>query len=364
MNITEDLERAIGTGPPLPAPAARLAAGKSAVRRRQLAGGAAAVALIGILGATTGTADLLDRDRKSDPDQFVVVPDPDLPIDPDALQPGQPVGYDEDGRLVRRGPGIEVTRMIEDPVDLDGAENAMLEATYGGMTQWIHVFETPDGGSHYYRDDDLVFWGSFQEWATEAARDGDSPERDWDGDGRPPAWYAYGRVHLDAGSKLLKQVEDAFGPGEDTFALVVERAGVTYWMLVGTGAPTVLPAAEAAHPTFEMWLADEVAVRTNREPLALVRFDTNGRLVGREGVTVVRQLPNSEIPPVLVVEVGYNLAAAAEVRYQGRTWFVLARRTDGVEPEYLPAVEKPNRATLTEFLDGLADKQRAALVEP
>lgn len=338
MNITEEIERSIGGGPPLPSPTARLAAGKSAVRRRRIAAGAAALAAVVMLGGTFSAIGLLDRDAKSDPDQVVVVPNPDVPIDAAALQPGHIVGYDEDGRLVRDA-GVRVTKLAKNPVDLDGAANALLEIEYQGRTSWVHVYQNPGGSD--YRDDDAES-GTFEAWADRLPREY-GPD-DW----REPAWYEQGRIHLGPGARELKRIDNPMGPDQESFGLVVEQAGVTYWLEVDGGGGATEIAAESDFPTFEMWLDDYVAMQKGQQQLALVRFDANHKLVAREGVTIVRQSADPEVDGV--VPHPDDLAAVAEVRYQGRTWFVMARQIRGEGPEYFPTVAKPGRATMAEYL--------------
>lgn len=337
MNITEDLERAIGAGPALPAPAARLAAGKSAVRRRQLAGGVAALAVIGVLGGAAYVVDLpADRDQT----QAQVSNQPDIPIDAAALQPGHIVGYDASGRLVRREADVRVTKLAKNPVDLDGAANALLEVEYQGRTSWVHVYQTPGGSD--YRDDDAES-GTFEAWADRLPKEY-GPD-DW----RGPAWYEQGRVHLGPGARELKRVDNPMGPDQESFGLVVEQAGVTYWLEVDGGGGTTEIAAESDFPTFEMWLDDYVAMQKGQQQLTLVRFDDNHKLVAREGVTIVRQSADPDVGAGLLANQDAP-SAVAEVRYQGRTWFVIARHLKGEAPEYFPTVAKPGRATMDEYL--------------
>lgn len=346
MNITDDLERAIGAAPALPAPAARLAAGKSAVRRRRLAGGVAALAVIGVLG---GAAYVVDLPSDRDPAQVEVSNQPDIPIDAEALQPGHIVGYDSTGRLVRRDAGVRVTKMTDHPVDLGGTANALLEVVYEGRTSWVHVYQLPDDGSDY-RDDDAEF-GTFQEWAASLAKGGDGPDGDMDktDNGRPPAWYEQGGVHLDVGAKEIQRVDNPMGGDDGSAGLVVEQAGVTHWILVDGGGGSYERADESDFPTFEMWLDNEVAFQSGKERLALVRFGDGDKLVAREGVTIVRQSADPDVGAGLLANQDAP-SAVAEVRYQGRTWFVIARHLKGEAPEYFPTVAKPGRATMDEYL--------------
>lgn len=345
MNITDEIDRSIGTGPQLPSPLDRLAAGKSAVRRRRLAGGVASLAVIGLLG---GAAYVIDLPADREQGQVEVANQPDIPIDAEALQPGHIVGYDATGRLVRRDAGVRVTKLTENPVDLDGAANALLEIDYKGRTSWVHVYRLPDGGSDY-RDDDAEF-GTFQEWAASLAKGGDGPDGDMDktDNGRPAAWYGQGGVHLDVGAKEIQRVDNPMGGDDGSAGLVVEQAGVTHWILVDGGGGSYERADESDFPTFKMWLDNEVAFQSGKERLALVRFGDGEKLVARKGVTIVSQSADPDVDGV--VQHPDDLSAVAEVRYQGRTWFVIASQLAGEDPQYFPTVAKPGRATMEEYL--------------
>ncbi|WP_109509489.1 hypothetical protein [Nocardioides speluncae] len=359
MNITEEIERSIGTGPPLPTATARLAAGKSAVRRRRLAGGAAALALVSVLGGTAAVAGLLDRDTKSDPDQVVIVPNPDVPIDPEALQPGHIVGYNEDGQVVRRDSNIKVTYLAEEVLELDGLKNTMLSVERGDEVEWILLYQNP-GGSFYQGSPSQPGRAEFEqqiEFLQERMAAAGAQAAEEDG---PVMIDPDGVLQLSPGARLVRRVDNPLemGPPKKSVGLVVEREGTTYWLLLrlSGGSGWQERADEADYPTFDMWLDQNLAEARGRPALQLVRFGADDQLVGLSGVTIIRQLDDTQLGDLSRPE---HVSAVAEVRYQGRTWFVLATGTT-----YSPTVAKPGRETIEEYLDHLRAQRNPDNVQP
>lgn len=335
MNITEEIERAIGPAPTLPPATERLARGKRAVRRRRLAG-VAALAAVGVLA---GTAYTVAADE-----QLQVTTDPDLPIVPDALRPGHIVGFDTDGQLVRRDASLTVSKLVKNPADLDGAPNAAMVYERNGHPGWLFVYQGPDGS----------------DYSEVGVDDGDAPDFQSWVEGLPeglglydqPAWLdGAGTLHLAPGVTVRERVEHPLGQTapRQSLGLAVEDRGKLVWMLLIDGGAHFEPEpAKSDYPNFEMWLDFSVALQTGQETLALVRFDAEHKLVARDGVTLVRQIANPQVGPDLASP-GVP-TAVAEVRYHGRTWFVMARQLPGEKAEYFPTVGKPGRGTMEEYL--------------
>ena len=137
MDLREELEGAIGDGPPLPAPEVRLAAGRAALRRRRavLAAGTvgAVVALVlpvAVLAGGTSTSG-----REVPP----AVPSPSESSRVELFERGQSAPLTVD-RLTRRldvEEGVVVHERVDDVVPGIGGWSAALDVAQGDRRYWV-----------------------------------------------------------------------------------------------------------------------------------------------------------------------------------------------------------------------------------
>lgn len=163
-----------------------------------------------------------------------------------------------------------------------------------------------------------------------------------------------GVVRLAPGVKKLAQRDNPVGliSPAGSVGLILERNGGTRWVLAVEDAGGSSVSSDPAEPglePFDRWLATMVALHdddADSEPGTLVQFTRSGGLTASQrGVTLLRQRRD--------IDLGSNFAAAtdvtaaAQVEYQGKVWYVVARRTDGVA-EYVPSTSPAQ--TLDGFL--------------
>jgi hypothetical protein len=271
--LAELLDSSFGAGPDgLPAPSERLAAGRQALRRRHRAGIAgttvAVVAVVGLGAALSGVVG-----GRSDADG---------PLPPFATSSTTPA------------PSATTT-------PLDAQRQAALDRLENKAREQAHRIE--------------------QEYVSTAF---------------PASFGPAGRVVVKDGWRITQRVEEPMGfqPPEASLGVVVTNGDRTRWMLLTLenqvdeqGHPTGQqgPAASADDPgkgysRFEDWLASMVELNGGARTPPLLTVDAADRLAPGPGATMVRTQP----APVID---GYTSAGdrMAEVRRDGRTWFVVVR---------------------------------------
>ncbi|GAB3793256.1 hypothetical protein [Nocardioides ungokensis] len=166
-----------------------------------------------------------------------------------------------------------------------------------------------------------------------------------------------GRLAVRDGVDILKRVPNPMGSTEPATSLGLEISyrGKTYWYLLDSDGTQSTGSshdeARVSFPTLKSWLDDQVALQSGGDTLALVHFAGPGTatLQPLDGVTVVQQRAGVDLGPDFA---GPDATTAvAEVRWQGETWFVLARRLPGSPPEYFPTAASVSAPTLAGFLD-------------
>jgi hypothetical protein len=136
------------------------------------------------------------------------------------------------------------------------------------------------------------------------------------------------------------------------------------------GASAAIPAAQAGRVDFATWVAEQQTVHgqapgersRGHSPtpaggwpgmtnLQLVRFAGDGeRLTPLDAVTLLAQRPHPALPGSWAL--AGDRSAAAEVSFEGRRYYVLARWSAGdVAPQYLAVRADRGGATLDDFLD-------------
>lgn len=151
------------------------------------------------------------------------------------------------------------------------------------------------------------------------------------------------------GVEIVEQVPNPGGYGDPgaAYGVAYRSGGTLSWALVDRGGGTYQEAFRA-FPTFELWLDDQVALQRGRPTLQLVEFAGGERLQPLSGVDLLAQ--TAEIAPIEGFAKAGDPTAVAEVSYDGRRWYVVARDLDDAPPEYFPAAASVTRPTLAEFV--------------
>ncbi len=185
----------------------------------------------------------------------------------------------------------------------------------------------------------------------------------------PVALSADGRLWVAPDATVRRTVVDPYPRGVDgvtaSYAVEAEYAGApddmatdVVWVIIstdGTG-PGMGTMDEPGRWTddFELWVDDATAHLQGRPSFAerLVRFAdpaSDELVVASPGVRILHQEPAPELDPGY--EPGVH-SAAAEVRWRGQTWFVLALDPrDGAA--WYTADQAPQHAGFAAFLDAL-----------
>ena len=147
--------------------------------------------------------------------------------------------------------------------------------------------------------------------------------------------YGPDGIELRPGATIARRVDNPHGltPPDSSLGLVVEFEGETIWLSVTStrsgGSGTSETAEESGWPTFDEWLAAEVALQAGSSGLELVSMDDNGDLTPEQGVEILEQ----QADPDLTSYIGDSVTASAVamVRRGDATWFVLVIREPGTK---------------------------------
>lgn len=303
-DIRRAIERSIGEGPEQPAPELLLARGRRALRRRRLTEAGSALAA----GAVIVTVTILSA---------------------------------------HGSPGRATPRPV-DPASATATTRAS-EPTATPSTRAAARFPAPDAA--FIRDRGLT-----ADWAVSQREDG---------------------LHVSPGIIVNQFEDDPWGvrPGAWSVALVYRLHGVTYWYTGYIdasygGSSTSIPAAQAGLP-LAAWVrrakADlyrehgggggrprgTAATPDGGWPgitdLQLVRLDAGSeRLRPLDAVTLLSQRAHPDLPSSWARP--GDRSAAAEVRFEGRRYYVLTRATGGGAPQYIAVPAADGGATLDDFL--------------
>lgn len=168
-----------------------------------------------------------------------------------------------------------------------------------------------------------------------------------------------GRLDLTPGARVTSRIVNPLGlrPPRYSWAVSVLLSGERSWWLLESApasrSSSVDPALSGFR-TLQAWTAVEVATREERTGASrtsrrLVRFvGRTTELVPRRGVELLRQRSGPDVAGATAAAEG--AAAAAEVRWRGRRWYVLALRPPGSDASYLPFVATATAADLDGFL--------------
>lgn len=145
MNLTDELEKSFAHEPAHRPVEQQLAAGRRLVRRRRTVTGAAALAVVAVLGAgyaVVGSGD----DKASDPPIADQKQPTDDPVDDDLKLQDWGVSVSRDGELLT-APGVQVIESVPNPEGY-GPPGKTYGVAYDrdGTTNWVLI--DPSGGSH------------------------------------------------------------------------------------------------------------------------------------------------------------------------------------------------------------------------
>lgn len=268
MNLTEELEAAIGHGPPLPDAADRVAAGRAALRRRRVVGTVAAASVLAVLGTAYAVTAPALQGRTSD--EVPVAPSPTASPSPSPTgEAGIPLGtwrgntpvrY-HDGELQIR-PGAVVHERIENPFGFAPPRRSdAFDLTFRGYRAWA-IVEYREGSSSYAATQPGNGWASFADWVADQVDDTEGTT------GWPDTLRLAddGSVVASEGSEILQRTDDprlgdTFAPpGTPTGAAVVRAGenGVGYfvvWRVVDGELDVItVPPRDVVGATFEQLL--------------------------------------------------------------------------------------------------------------
>lgn len=188
-------------------------------------------------------------------------------------------------------------------------------------------------------------------------------------------------LHLAPGIEVVELWDDPWQVRPDAWSVALgyddPEGTLTWWVgfedaRFGSQSASV-PAANAGDIGFRAWaveqktgLYDGPGAGARPDPtvglpgateLQLVRFDgTTERLTPLDGVTVLQQRAHPDLPDAWAT--ADDRSAAAEVRFEGERYYVLARTTPGdVAPQYVAVPAAPG-GTLDDFVELVRSARR------
>jgi hypothetical protein len=307
LQLMELLDSSFGAGPDgLPAPSERLVAGRQALRRRHRAG---------IAGAALGV-------------------------------------------VAAVGVGVTVSGSLGDQSDADGP---LPPFATSGTTATPSADATPLNSQTV---------SPLNRLAHKAQQQAHRIEQELVSNAFPASFGPDGQIVVKDGWRISQRVEEPVGyqPPEASLGAVVTDGVHTRWMLLsltrmtdghgnprdelGTSATVDDPGK--AYSRFEEWLASQITLQDGGQEAA------SDALIAVDDADVLRPLPGAElveVRPMPVVD-GYSTPGdrMAEVRSEGRTWFVVVRG-HGADAEVIPvdAAVLPE-PTFAAFVDHVASQ--------
>jgi hypothetical protein len=281
MTISQELDRSIGEGPPLPPPQELLPPGRRALARRRLAigavGVAAAVLVAGAAATGTGLVGGAQSPAPAGPPSGEVTDGGAAPTAESSAAPptrseiqrvlsGAPVKYDDRGRVVIT-PTAHVLQRIDNPFGLDEPRRSVaVAAEIDGAEYWFAYYYDADGSSGGISGYSGDYKVGFETWAARQSGVADNTEAEWPGiPGLDLVRFAEGdRLEPVGGVTLVRQVaQPDLGPawaGPDDRSAVAEvlHEGERYYVLARAldGKPQFIAVPEAdGGPTLEEFLA-------------------------------------------------------------------------------------------------------------
>ncbi|MEU0316639.1 hypothetical protein [Nocardioides sp. NPDC006273] len=346
MDWQETLERAIPHPPPTRSdPAALVAAGKKAVRRRQaLATGGTALIVAAAIGVGSGYTSWRDRAAPTPP--IATQSEADEALDAYPTQPplsdASPLRYDFDTKEVTFHDGWEKAGRIG-PKEIrrllgHDYSQLFLAATNGERTIYAN-FMNPTQIA--YADADRTKGKSLSEWAVDVAAHHVEPR-----------WSAGGAIRVGDGWRITREIDNPldYDPPWDSDAAVAEREGMEVWILFsgdkpksGGGGEGYGVAYAAPGQTIEEYIAHrnaemdrDLAASTGAYSAGMseaVEFGAGSELVPAErGVTILEQVADPDLGEGFAE--GATRSAAARITIKGKEQVAIAREKDGLTLVY------------------------------
>lgn len=160
-----------------------------------------------------------------------------------------------------------------------------------------------------------------------------------------------GELLVAEGVEVTRQVENPLGltPPDYSLGIAYTRDGETTWALLESSGSVTYDPARKAFATLDDWLDEMVALETGDVRLQLVEFGVGETLEPLPGVEIVDQTGEVNLSESFAGP--RDRTAAAQVTYEGKRWFVLARQISGSPPEYFPTAGRVGGQDLADFLD-------------
>jgi len=181
------------------------------------------------------------------------------------------------------------------------------------------------------------------------------------GNNGPVAMAPDNRLWVAPGAEVLRAVVNFLGspgPGEvpTSYAVEARYEGATTWVTVPM--PGIMDDPGRWTNDFELWVDNEARAAQGRPTITerLVHFvgPDSDELAANDGAELVRQISGVELPSTYEQ---HPRTSVAEVRWGGRTWFVVAHGPRNDAPFYEPyerAVSAPDLDSFVEWLGATA----------
>jgi hypothetical protein len=185
--------------------------------------------------------------------------------------------------------------------------------------------------------------------------------------GEPVSLEPDGTVGVRPGVEVVRTIAHPYGDKALTASAAVEYTwrGTTYWFVGyvedGSSGAAVQPVLSTM--SFRAWIHEQRPIRGSetdgsadaggdwpgRADLDLVVFlaDTQ-RLAPLPGATILQQRAHPDLPDSFAT--ADDRSAVAEVRFESKRWYVLARSAAGSDPEFIVVSAGKGGDTLDEFL--------------
>lgn len=170
------------------------------------------------------------------------------------------------------------------------------------------------------------------------------------------------RLEVRAGTEVLAQVDDPYGPDATWSAALLVRAGGRTGAYLARWDPDGSSSVDGSDPDLDVpfadWVAGEVALQRESfasDPLAAALF--GGDLIGMDAEGEVRPIDGVKlvevVPDPYGRDAGPEVSAAVALRYEGRErWAVIRRHgPGGASTQYAVFADEATAASFTAFVD-------------
>lgn len=359
----EELDASIGRGPDVPT-VQYVAAGRRAVRHRQMRIGSAGLATAAAIGAIAWATAPGAPSPKPD---ILMAAEPTASPTTATTATTKPVALpwrqEEPPARATRDEGVEIRAgaVVHERRDAvlpgEGINSAALDLSYEGERVWM-VLEWDDGGATEFSEAPGEQHDTFESFVAETVAQG--------GDftllsrqAKPLATLSTNDgLRVRPGVEVVERVENPLErkSPNTSVGLALRKDGVTTWLLLdawskGHGSSTSSELeSESGWLRFDQWLTDAVSAIRGIDSVGLVAIDGAGHLTPDDpGVEILEQVADPELGNH--VDATTISSAVAKVAWEGSTWFIIAARHPGQDVLIPYAAEKAGGAeTIEEFL--------------